>query len=176
VAWIHAEPDADVEAVAVVPARCEDVFAFLADLENHWRLTGRFVEVIDLSGAPGRPADGGRVRIRGPLGLRRTAATRVAAVRAPRLIIGTAELPSGTRARVSWSLAGHLDSTRVRLAAGLERAGVLDRALLALGGRWWLRRQFASTLERLAAAMAASGGGAEGGAQQAALTEAFTDL
>ena len=148
-AWIDAEPDADIEAIALVAAPPEDVFAFLADLGNHWIVADRFVEVIDLHRPGGIRAEGGEVRLRGPLGVRRTVTTRVVAAKAPRLLIGTAELGSGTRARVSWALAGHLESTRVRLAASVERAGALDRALLALGGRWWLRRRFAATLDGL---------------------------
>ena len=89
---------------------------------------------------------GGTVRMRGPLGLRRTAHTTVTAMREPRLLIGIAELPGGTRARVSWTLAGRLGQTRVRLAAHVEHAAPLDRALLRLGGRVWLRRRFRDTL------------------------------
>jgi uncharacterized protein YndB with AHSA1/START domain len=144
------EPTADVEAAALVPAPPEDVFAFLSDLRNHWRLADRFVEVLTLEASDGDRADGGRVRVRGPLGVRRTVTTRVVAAREPRLLIGTAELSSGTRARVSWVIAGRLGASRVRLAAEVERARPLDRLLLAAGGRWWLRRRFASTLERLA--------------------------
>lgn len=150
-AQVDVEQTADVEAAALVPAPPEDVFAFLSDLRNHWRLADRFVEVLTLDASEdGGAVDGGRVRVRGPLGMRRTATTRVVAARSPRLIIGTAELAGGTRARVSWVLAGRLGSTRVRLAAELECARPLDRLLLAAGGRWWLRRRFASTLDRLA--------------------------
>ena len=152
-----AEHSADVEAAALVPAPPEEVFAFLSDLRNHWRLADRFVEVLTLDTTEGAPANGGQVRVRGPLGLRRTATTRVVASRAPRLIIGTAELASGTRARVSWILAGRLGSTRVRLAAELERTRPVDRLVLAVGGRWWLRRRFAATLERLAGEISAPG-------------------
>jgi uncharacterized protein YndB with AHSA1/START domain len=148
------EPTADIEAAALIPAPPEDVFAFLSDLRNHWRLADRFVEVLELESSDGGRADGARVRVRGPLGLRRTATTRVVAVREPRLLIGTAELTSGTRARVSWVIAGRLGSSRVRLAAELEHARPLDRLLLAAGGRWWLRRRFASTLEHLARELA----------------------
>jgi hypothetical protein len=81
--------------------------------------------------------------------VRRLVTTRVVAVKAPRLLIGTAEIGDRTRARVSWALAGHLDETRVRLAARIERASLTDRAVLRLGGRWWLRRRFASTLDGL---------------------------
>ncbi|MFL5782031.1 MAG: SRPBCC family protein [Thermoleophilaceae bacterium] len=146
----HAEPTADIEAAALVPAPPEDVYAFLSDLRNHWRLADRFVEVLTLDSSDGGRADGGHVRVRGPFGMRRTVITRVVAAREPRLIIGTAELASGTRARVSWTIAGRLGASRVKLAAELERARSLDRLLLRLGGRCWLRRRFASTLERLA--------------------------
>jgi hypothetical protein len=144
------EPAADIEAAALVQAPPEDVYAFLSDLRNHWRLADRFVKVLTLDSSDGGRADGGHVRVRGPLGVRRTVVTRVVATREPRLIIGTAELASGTRARVSWTIAGRLGASRVRLGADLERARLLDRLLLSLGGRWWLRRRFASTLERLA--------------------------
>ena len=155
-ATVDAEPTADVEAAALVPAAPEEVFAFLSDLRNHWRLADRFVEVVTLESSQGGPADGGMVRVRGPLGLRRTATTRVVAAREPRLMIGTAELDGGTRARVSWVLGRRMSTTRVRLAAEIERASLLDRALLVLGGRWSLRRRFSSTLERLAAEFALS--------------------
>ena len=148
-AWVAAEPTADIEATAVVAARPEAVFAFLADLGNHWIVADRFVKVLDLHGADGKPANGGVVRLRGPLGVRRTVTTRVVASKAPRLLIGTAEIGSGTRARVSWALAEHRESTRVRLAAAVERTTRLDRALLALGGRRWLHRRFEATLAGL---------------------------
>ena len=144
-----------IEAVTLVPAQPDDVFAFLADLENHWRVADRLVEVLDLERDGDGRACGGRVRLRGPLGLRRTAATRLAALRERRLIIGVAELDEETRARVSWTLAGRLNETRVRLAAEIETAAPLDRALLLLGGRQWLERRFAGTLERLAQHFAA---------------------
>jgi uncharacterized protein YndB with AHSA1/START domain len=150
--------DADIEAVALVPAPPGEVFDFLSDLANHWRLVDRFVEVIELTGPPDGPADSGVVRLRGPGGVHRTVRTRVTAARRPRLIIGTAELGDGTRARVSWTLAGRLGQTRVRLAAEVENAGALDRLLLALGGREWLKRRFAHGLEALAERFAAEAG------------------
>ncbi len=136
----------DIEATALVPAPPDDVFDFLCDLENHWRLTGRRVEVLGLNG----DRDGGSVRIRGPLGLSRTARTKVTASRSPRLILGVAELPGGTRARVSWTLAPHNRETRVALVAAVERATPLDRLLLAIGGRAWMAHTFDRSLERLA--------------------------
>ncbi len=167
-AWIDAEPAADVEAAALVPALPEDVFAFLADLGNHWIVTDRFVSVVDLHGPEQGPADGGVVQLRGPLGVRRTVITRVVASKAPRLLIGTAEIEGGTRARVSWALAEHLGSTRVRLAAAIENASALDRLLLRLGGRAWLERRFDATLAGLVEEFASGRRGAEGQAPAAA--------
>lgn len=82
-----------VAAERVVAAPLPAVFDFLADLENHWLLTDRFVEVLTLERpAGGGPAHGGRVRIRGPLGIVRTAETRVAEAHPPRWIAGTASV------------------------------------------------------------------------------------
>jgi hypothetical protein len=138
---------ADIEAAALIPAPPEHVFDFLADLDNHWRLTGRYIK-LDRA----RPPEGGVVVVlRGPLGIRRCVTTRLTVTRRPRLLIGTAELGEETRARVSWTLAGRLGrETRVRLAAEIERTDPLDRLLLAAGGRAWLRRRFEATLRHLA--------------------------
>ena len=43
------QPTADIEAVALVRADPEDVFEFLSDLRNHWRLADRFVTVVTLA-------------------------------------------------------------------------------------------------------------------------------
>jgi hypothetical protein len=150
------EAAAEIEATALVPADPDEVFEFLSDLANHWLLVDNYVEVISLTGPPDGPPDSGVVRLRGPLGLRRTVHTRVTATRRPRLIIGTAELGSRTRARVSWTLASRSGQTHVRLAAEVEQASALDRLLLSLGGRAWLAKRFAFGLEQLARTMLAS--------------------
>ena len=133
-----------LEAAAVVPAAPAAVFEFLSELENHWRVADRFVEVVSLEPA------GGVVRVSGPLGLRRTAITRVGRAERPSLLVGSAEIGSRTRARVSWRLTPRGPGTLVRLRAEVERAGPLDRLMLALGGRAWLERRFASALAHLA--------------------------
>ena len=166
-ASFEAESVADIEAAALIDASLEEVFDFLSDLRNHWRVTDRFVEVRSLGASDGVRTDSGRVRVRGPFGLGRTATTRVVASRPPRLMIGTAEIGPRTRARVSWTLAGRLGSTRVRLVAEIEDASPLDRLLLALGGRWWLRRRFASTLDHLAREMGSRSRAAEPGGRAA---------
>ena len=134
-----------------MPARREAVFAFLADLANHWDLADRWVEVVSLTPAHDR----GRVTVRGPLGLKRTVDTQVHETEPPTRIEGVAEL-GRTRALVAWWLEEDGTGTRVRLSATVVEAGALDRLLLAAGGRAWLRRRFASTLDRLARAASAS--------------------
>jgi hypothetical protein len=133
-----------IEAAAVVPAAPGAVFEFLSELENHWRVADRFVEVVSLEPA------GGVVRVSGPLALRRTAVTRVERAERPSLLVGTADMGRHTRARVSWRLTPRDPGTLVRLVAEVERAGPIDRLLLALGGRGWLERRFASALAHLA--------------------------
>ena len=149
-----------IEAVGEVQAPRDEVFAFLAALPNHWALANRWIEVVSLQAAGERPGesgpDGGVVRIRGPLGLRRTARTEVLSAEPPARISGRAELPGGTGATVTWSLEEASPGTRVRLAAEVDGASPLDRLLLALGGRVWLRRHFATVLETLAAEVGAA--------------------
>lgn len=125
------------------------MFAFLSDLDNHWLLADRFVEVLHLDGTSGS-ASGGTVRVRGPLGLGRTARTRVVTTEPARSMTGTADLRGGTQAIVSWTLTAEGEATRVVLAARLQQAGVLDRLLLAAGGRRWVRHRFGSILQTLA--------------------------
>jgi uncharacterized protein YndB with AHSA1/START domain len=140
----------EIRAVTIVPAAPQAVFEFLADLENHWRLADRFIEVVDLERDSDGRAHGGRVRMRGPLGLRRTAATRVLAAEPPQLIVGLAEIGLGTRAYVRWRLAPQAGATRVTLEAAIDRVGPLDRVALALGGRRWLKRRLDTVVARLA--------------------------
>jgi hypothetical protein len=111
-------------------------------------LEDRFVEL------EGVEPDGGRVRIVGPLGISRVARTRVVATDEPSNLRGTAEIGAGTRATVRWQIEPVAGGSRVTLAAQVDRASALDCALLALGGRWWLRRIFQSAAERLDAVLA----------------------
>ncbi|MGH2979304.1 MAG: SRPBCC family protein [Solirubrobacterales bacterium] len=138
-------------AERAVGASPPDVFSFLADLENHWLLADRFVEVLSLERPPGDgPAHGGTVRIRGPLGVGRTARTRLVQARPPTSIAGTASVGARTEARVHWTLAPVAEGTLVRLEATVERMAWSEAILLAAGGRRWLENRFASILETLA--------------------------
>jgi hypothetical protein len=140
-----------IAAEGVVDASPQVVFAFLADLENHWLLTDRFVEVLTLERPPGGgPARGGTVRMRGPLGLGRTVRTRVVEAEPAGVIAGTAFVGERTEARVRWTLAPSPRGTRVRLEATVERAGRAELVLLAAGGRRWLERRFIAILQTLA--------------------------
>ena len=151
-----------LEAIGAVPAPREDVFAFLSALENHWVLAGRWIQVVSLDRRVG--AKGGRVRISGPLGLHRTAVTRVEAVAAPRELTGTAQM-GNTVAEVSWTLTARgANATEVALSTTVVRATALDRLLLAVGGAAWMRRLLAGTLAALADRFATATASAPAGA------------
>jgi Polyketide cyclase / dehydrase and lipid transport len=136
---------APICAGAVVPAPREAVFDFLSELDNHWMVADRWIDVVRLDG----DGDGGRVRICGPLGLRRTVLTRVLHAEPPETLEGSATL-GRTVARVRWELSEHHGATLVRLVAEVQRAGPLDRLALAAGGRRWLHRRFGATVVALA--------------------------
>jgi uncharacterized protein YndB with AHSA1/START domain len=138
-----------IEGTRVVRATPEAVFRFLSELDNHWTLAGRWVEVVALNDSSGR------VRIHGPLGLRRTAKTTVVDASPDHRICGIAELSGGTRARISWDLSEDSGGTEVRLVAETERTAPGDRLLLALGGRAWMARRFGAILSQLDRQLAA---------------------
>lgn len=132
-----------IQASRVVAASPEAVFAFLSDFENHWKLTGRWVEAVAIEDSKGS------VRIHGPLGLRRTARTTVVDAEPSHVMHGTAELSGGTVALVAWELGEDARGTAVRLSAEVQRAALPDRMLLALGGQRWMKRRFDAILARL---------------------------
>ena len=148
-----------IEARADLPHPPERVFAFLADLRNHWRLEDAFVELGGLEGEVGHGPAGGRVRINGPLGLSREATTRVLdasppSPTAPGSLAGRADV-GATVGRVGWTIEPRPDGgSGVRLWAEVERASPVDRLVLALGGRRRLRRIFERSLENLALVLA----------------------
>jgi hypothetical protein len=140
----------DVRAVGVVEAPAAAVFDHLADLRTHWALAGGRVRLID-DGAGGA-SRGGRVRMRGPLGLGRDATTEVLRAQRPRLLEGRACIGDRTEAEIRWKLEPRgEEATLVTLRAHVLAAAAWDRALLAVGGRRWLEALFERVLERLAA-------------------------
>jgi hypothetical protein len=144
--------EAPIVAEHRVEASPQAIHAFLADLSNHRHLTDRYLRLRDV--APG--GRGGHIVVGTPLGLRRTAKTEVTTVRAPFRFGGTAMIGRRTSARVDWTIEPCDDGARVALRAVVLSAGPLDRALLAVGGRAWLRRSFRRALERLDGALVAA--------------------
>jgi hypothetical protein len=132
----------EVVARRHVARQRDELFAVLAHLPGHWALAGRWVEALELRD------DGGVVRVRGPLGLRRTIATTLTDVRAPERVAGEATI-GATRARIEWLLEADGDGTLVTLRAQVLETSALDGVLLALGGARWMQGRFATTLKRL---------------------------
>lgn len=127
----------------------EQVYAFLAELENHWRLDDRLLRLERINHGD----LGSRIVIGGPLGLRRTARIRLTEAEPPRRVVGAAQVGRRTRARVTWTITPRAAGSHVRVEAVVLRAGTLDRLLLAAGGRWWMRRRFQRALVQLARAL-----------------------
>jgi uncharacterized protein YndB with AHSA1/START domain len=140
-----------ITAHAVVGAPPDAVFELLSDLREHWLLADHWTDVRRID------ADGGTIRLRGPLGLRRTVHVRVTGREPPSQLDGMAVLGRRTAARVCWELRPEgAAGTRVALAAEVLRTGPLDRFLLAVGARRWLAWRFAVTLRRLDGRMQAT--------------------
>lgn len=140
--------DAITSAEVGVPV--DEVFAFLADLRNHWRLAGRWIDVVALRPAEGR-ADGATVRLRGPLGMVFSVDTRVDERHAPTRIGGRGAC-GRSRAIVVWDLApAGPGRTRVSVAVRLVRAAPHHRLIWTAGGRAWLGRRLGQTVGGLGA-------------------------
>ena len=130
-------------AERVVGASPQAVFAFLADLENHWLLADRFVEVLTLERPPdGGPARGGTVRMRGPLGLGRTARTRVVEAAPARRCPARRRSAAHRGARALDARARRAGNAGAAGGDGRACSGALEALLLAAGGRRWLERRF----------------------------------
>ncbi len=131
-----------IESIRELPHTPERVFEFLSDLHNHWQLEDSFIAVNGVGNG------GGRILIRGPLGITREARTEVVEAEAPSRLVGRAVLGT-TVGAVAWKILPEGDGSLVSLSAEVERASTADRLLLVLGGRRWLRRRFANVLETL---------------------------
>jgi hypothetical protein len=142
-----------ISATAVLAAPAAEVFEFLAELRNHYRLASRFVDVDEIDPERSTPEDG-RIVLRGPLGLRRVARTKLVSTKPPDgsragAVEGLAAVETGSAARIAWRLEPRGDRTAVTLEAHVERAQGVDRLLLVLGARPWLRRILRHSLARL---------------------------
>lgn len=137
----------NITATRRIDVPAAKVSGFLGDLENHWRLSPRF-QVLGLDRDAEGAATGGTIRVRGPMGLRRTVRTRVEWVDLPTGMRGSA-VAEGMRAEVSWQIESAIDVCVVTLSVSVVRPSWRDRTLFALGGTGWLRRQFVGILQEL---------------------------
>lgn len=147
-----------VAASCPVRAPARAVYDFLERLPNHALITGSGLRLESVA------ADGGgaSISMRGPLGLRRTARTRVIVRRRPCAFGGTARVGRHTVAYVHWGIdAAGPDASLVTLSATVLRTGRLDRLLLAAGGRPWLARSFARAVALLGTAVENTPGAGE---------------
>jgi len=137
--------DGSIAAQREIAVPRQRVFDFLSDLNNHWLLADRFIEMVQLDTS----GSGGRVRLRGPLGLRRIATTQVDELDEPEVVRGSATIGDTTHGRVCWTLEETSDGTLVTLDVEADRLAQLDSLLLRMGGRRWLRGVFGRILVRL---------------------------
>jgi uncharacterized protein YndB with AHSA1/START domain len=137
-------------AERVVDHPPERVYRFLARLDNHWRLNDEYLRVESLR--PDR--SGATISIRAPGGLRRTASTEVTTAVPPREFGGIVTTSTRTRAGAWWTIEPSEEGARVALQAEIAPRGLVDRVLLAIGGRWWLERRCERVVGRLDAALA----------------------
>jgi hypothetical protein len=143
--------DAPIAFTRRLDAPPADVFAFLEDLRNHVSLAPSSAEVLSLEAGP-HGLGHAVVRLTGPLAIRRTAHTELVRLEAPSLIAGQARVGEHTEASVTWRIDDDGGGASVvTLTARVEKAGALERLVLALGGRRWITRRFAAALEELAA-------------------------
>jgi hypothetical protein len=140
-----------LHAERVVDHPPEQVYGFLEQLENHFRLNDDYLRVESLR--PDRR--GATITVRGPGGITRTARTEVTTAQAPRRFGGIVTTTTRTRAGAWWTIEPSArGGTRVGLHASIEPSAGRDRLLLALGGRWWLERRFERVVGRLGPALA----------------------
>jgi hypothetical protein len=120
---------------------------FLANLDNHWDLCDDAVEITSLGDPVDRPSEA-LLMLRGPLGIRRAARTRLLGATAKK-VWGRAQLGNGTQARVTWRFAPTRGTTEVEVELELRDARLFDRWLFALV-RPWVTGQLSRALDRLA--------------------------
>lgn len=149
----------EISARRALPVRPEEAFAFLIRPHNHRRLATARIDLRELHLGREGELRGARLVLRGPLWLRRAARTSVVSTRRSDHLAGTARVGSGTDVEVRWDLTARgTEETVAVLSATVTRLAAPERLLLALGGRAWVRRLFAATLERLAAELSQKAG------------------
>jgi hypothetical protein len=143
---------APVTSGLLMEVSAETVYGFLSRLPNHQRMGGRVFRL------DGFAADrlGAKIVICGPLGIRRTVETTITCLHPARGVGGTAAIGRRTVAHVHWTIHAAGERSHVALTATVLRIGVLDRLLLAAGGRRWLARSFHRVLTLLSTTLGAA--------------------
>jgi hypothetical protein len=158
----------EISARRTLPVPPTAAFAFLSQPHNHHRLVTRRIQLVKLDVTGAGELRGGFMVLRGPLGLHRPARTLLSSMLKPRELAGTAHVGSGTEVGVHWELtAAGEHATVAVLSTSVRRLAVIDRLLLAVGGRVWVRSLFAATLERLVAELSTAGYAAREGFDRA---------
>lgn len=99
---------------------------------------------------------GARIMICGPLGIHRTVQTTITCLQPARGVGGTATVGRRTVAHVHWCIHAAGERSHVALTATMVRIGMLDRLLLAAGGRRWLAHSFHRVLTLLSTTIRAA--------------------
>lgn len=133
----------ELRAAGQIDASPEAIFRFLESFDHHLELIGDRVESLRTTAA------GSRVRLRGPLGARRTLKTELTYAKAPESIVGRVEAGPRTRGTVRWLIQRSDPGSWVEVVASTTTLGLFDRLLLAAGGRRWLKRSLTLALREL---------------------------
>jgi hypothetical protein len=129
----------------LIEVAAQTVYDFLSQLPNHQKMGGHRFRLDAV--APDRL--GARIVICGPLGIHRTVQTTITCLHPARGVGGTATVGRRTVAHVHWTIHPAGERSHVTLTATIVRIGMLDRLLLAAGGRTWLTRSFHRVLTLL---------------------------
>jgi hypothetical protein len=143
--WPSMKAMAPVTSKLLIEAPAKTVYDFLSQLPNHQRMGGHRFRLDTVT--PDRL--GATIVICGPLGIHRTVQTTITYLHPARGVGGTATVGRRTIAHVHWTINPAGEQSHVALTATMVRTGVLDRLLLAAGGRKWLARNFHQVLTLL---------------------------
>ena len=133
----------EFSAARSISAPAERIFVYLERLEHQFELIGSRAERLATAGASMR------VRLRGPVGIRRTVRASLTYARSPESIVGRAEAGRSSRATVRWSIQRSDVGSWVQVIAHADALGPVDAMLVRLGGRRWLARSLELALETL---------------------------
>jgi uncharacterized protein YndB with AHSA1/START domain len=133
----------EVRAARAIAAPSERIFDVLEDSERHVELFARRVERLAAAGS------GVRLRVRAPGGLRRTVTVSLTYTDPREMIVARVEAGPTSRGTIRWSIQRSDVGSWVQVVAHADALGVLDAALLRLGGRRWVALLFTSALAEL---------------------------